>query len=428
VLKIGEHMGAAVPENLAVEGSVSGSVTYNQHDGVSGRMALRDAALTLPDAEPLEASVAVVEIGQGAVSLEPVTVAIGEKSAQLEGSYTIDSPRALDLTITTRGLSVAAMRSFGLAAIPVLELTPQGTWRGWARYQSGDWTSESELLNARIPLDGLAEPVLVRSAVVSLGEKRVALKQVHAAAGTIEFTGDYRWDPQAVRPHKFTIAIADADASELQRLLAPALMRQRGFLARTLRLGADSPVPQWLQDRRADGTVSIESLSAGDTKIHGITARLLWDATLIRLAGLNGSLEPATFSGDMDIDLAQGIPRFHFDGKLAEVAYKGGRLDFEGTLDAEGSGAQLLESARAEGTLRGQSIAFNAEAGFRSATACFEMQAARWKLSNLEVDQDGETLAGSGASQSDGHLILDLASRARQFHYSGTLFAMTSQP
>jgi hypothetical protein len=307
-------------------------------------------------------------------------------------------------------------------------LTPQGTWRGWARYQSGEWTSESELLNARIPVDGLADPVLIRSAGVSLSEKRVALKQIHAVAGNIEFTADYRWDPKAVRPHKFTIGIVEADASELQRLLAPALMRQRGFLARTLRLGADSPIPQWLHDRRADGTVSIETLSAGDTKMRGITARLLWDATLIRLAGLSGSLEPAAFSGDLDIDLGQDIPRFHFDGKLSEVAYKGGRLDFEGSLDAEGSGPQLLESARAEGTLRGQSIAFNAEAGFRSATACFEMQAARWKLSNLEVDQDGETLAGSGASQSDGHLILDLASRARQFHYSGTLFAMTSQP
>jgi hypothetical protein len=191
-----------------------------------------------------------------------------------------------------------------------------------------------------------------------------------------------------------------------------------------LRLGSSSPAPQWLQERRADGTVSIESLSAGDITLHGIKTRLLWDATLIRLAGLNGSLDPSTFSGDLDIDLAQDAPRFHFDGKLADVAYKGGKLDFEGTLDTEGAGIQLIESARAEGTLRGRAIAFSSEAGFRSVAACFEMQGARWKLSNVEVDQDGETLAGSGASQSDGHLILDLAGRARQVHYSGTLFAM----
>ncbi len=428
LLKIGQHMGAAVPENLTVEGTVSGSVTYNERDGVGGRVALRDASLALPDEEPLQAPVAVVEIGQGAVSLEPVSVRIGEKqSADLEGSYTIKSPRGLDLTITTRGLSVAAMRSFGLAAIPVLELTSQGNWRGWARYLDGEWTSESELLNARIPIDGLAGPLLIRSAEVTLDEKRVVLKHVRAAAGDLEFTGDYRWDPKAVRPHKFTLAIAEADASELQRLLAPALVRERGFFARTLSLGAGSPVPQWLQDRRADGKISIESLTAGDYKVRKLTARLLWDATLVRLAGLNGSLDPATFSGDVDIDLAQDAPRFHFDGKMADLGFKGGKLDLEGTLDAEGSGLQLIDSARAEGTLRGRSIAFNSEAGFRSAAACFDMQGARWKLSNVEVDQDGEALAGSGASQSDGHLILDLAGRARQVHYSGTLFAL-SQP
>ena len=430
LLKIGEHMGVAVPEKLAIEGSVTGSVTYNERDGVAGRMALRDASLTLPEAEPLQAAVAVVEIGHGAVSLEPVSVRIGEKqSADLEGSYVVDAARTLDLKITTRGLSVAAMRSFGLGAIPLLELTPQGTWRGWARYRSGEWTGESELLNARIAIDGLAEPVNVRSASVSLGEKRVSLKKVQATVGMIDFSGDYRWDPKAVRPHKFTLAIPVADARELQRLFAPALLRQRGFLARTLRLGADSTVPQWLQERRADGTVSIESLTAGDMKAHQITARLLWDATLIRLAGLGGLLgavDPAIFAGDLEIDLTHDLPHFHFDGTLADIGFKGGSLDLEGTLDAEGAGVQLIESARAEGTLRGRSIAFNAEAGFRTAAACFELQGSRWKLSNIEVDQDGETLAGSGASQSDGHLLLDLASHARQFHYSASLFAMTS--
>src|SRR5262249_37179762 len=107
LLKLGRHMGATVPQNIAAQGSVSGSITYNERDGFSGRMAVRDASLTVPDGDPLVTPVAVVDIGKGAVNLEAVTVTLGEKqSAQVEGSYTLpapgsDEPRSLDLTITT---------------------------------------------------------------------------------------------------------------------------------------------------------------------------------------------------------------------------------------------------------------------------------------------------------------------------------------
>ena len=92
----------------------------------------------------------------------------------------------------------------------------------------------------------------------------------------------------------------------------------------------------------------------------------------------------------------------------------------------KGEGADLLDSAHAEGTLRGRSILFAPDAEFRSVTARFEMQgggaASRWKLSNVEVNQSGESLAGTGASQADGRMVLDLISRGRPLRYTGTLF------
>ena len=61
---------------------------------------------------------ATVDIAGRSISLERATVHIGEKqSAEVEGSYDLDEPGSLDLKITTRGLNVAAMRSFGLGAI-----------------------------------------------------------------------------------------------------------------------------------------------------------------------------------------------------------------------------------------------------------------------------------------------------------------------
>jgi len=54
--------------------------------------------------------------------------------------------------------------------------------------------------------------------------------------------------------------------------------------------------------------------------------------------------------------------------------------------------------------------------------------ASRWKLSNLEVSQSGESLAGTGASQADGKLVLELVSRGKPLRLTGTLFTMAGPP
>jgi hypothetical protein len=431
LIEVVRHMGAALPEKLAVEGSVSGSVAYGDPNGPSGRIELQDASLTLPDARPLRAAAAAVAIENQTIVLEPSTIRVGEtESANVEGSYALRAPADLDLKITTRGLNVADLRSFGLAAIPLLEQTPQGTWRGTARYRwgatpsgetHGEWSGEYELQNARIAVDGLAEPLRIQSAAVSLNGARVAVSRLRAKAGQVSFTGDYRWEPDAVRHHKFHIAIAEADATELERLLAPALVRDRGFLARTLRLGSPT-LPEWLKSRRADGTFSIDSLTAGDAKLRIAAARLLWDGAALRLAGVKAEVDQEAVSGDLSIDLAERSPHYHFDGKVQDVPYAGGKLDFEGTMDAEGAGAQLWTTVHAEGKLHGRSIAFTPDADFRTVAGSFEVLAGpggpRWKFTGLEVSQGGENYSGTGTTLLDGRIALELASHGRQFRYT----------
>jgi len=338
----------------------------------------------------------------------------------------------LDLKIATRGLGVADMRSFKLISIPLLNQTAQGSWRGWVRYRAGEWAGEYDLQNARIPIDGISEPLRIQSALVRLNDKRVFVSRLKARAGKIALTGDYRWDPQAVRPHKFTLAFAEVDAGELGRLLAPAFDRQQGFLARTLRL-APSPVPDWLKARRADGTISIGAFTVGDTVVRVDRARLLWDATLIRLAGVDGHVldadtDQADIEGDVEIGLDRGAPRFKFDGTLAGVPYKSGTLDFDGSFEADGIGNQFFESARAEGRVHGISISFAPDAEFKTASGCFLLLGSPggmvWKLSDLELLQNGELYTGTGLSQSDGKLVLDLSRGGRQVRLATALAAV----
>ena len=292
-------------------------MTYNEPQGMQGRVVVRDASLSVPEAETSRAGGGagghrghrrpLDQPGErfGAHRREAER---GDRGQLRSGSAAVAGFENHHARIERR--SHALFRAGGDPAAGT-DAARLPTWRGWARYQGGDWSGESELQNARIALDGLAEPLLIKSASVSLNGKRVAVNRLQAKAGAIAFTGSYRWEhgpgsSGKVRPDKFDLKIDEADAVELSRLFAPALLRDRGFLARTLRLGANAPVPAWLKAIRTEGAVSIGSLTAGDLRLHGVTAQVKWNGPVVHLTELSGSSDPAEFAGDLGIDLSAG--------------------------------------------------------------------------------------------------------------------------
>ena len=437
----GRRMGVPLPEKLSGEGAVSGSLNYRANGGLSGDVEVRDLSLSMPGAPAVKAAVAAISIGGNIISAGPAKVSVGEDgSAEVGVNYGIGGPglgSGLDLKITTRDMDVADLHSLGLGDVPLLDQISRGSWRGWARYRKppsaeGVWSGEYELRNARVAVDGLADPARIQSASVSAFAERVSVTRLKASAGAIEFTGDYRWDPDAASPHQFHLQVANADLQELARLWKPTLARGEGFLARTLRFGASAPAPDWLTQRQAQGTLTIQALSAGDYTLSAETARVLWDGLAVTVSGIEAKLDDAALAGDLRVDLSGPAPRLRFDGKLEDFAYKGGNLDFSGKIESAGLGLDLLSNAHAEGSLRGRGILFSPEAEFRSVTGRFEMKMAqgepRWKLSDLDLTQGGETYSGEGTTQPDGRLVLELASRGRQVRYTGTMFALVPQP
>jgi hypothetical protein len=207
------------------------------------------------------------------------------------------------------------------------------------------------------------------------------------------------------------------------------LDRSRGFIARTL-LGS-APQPALFKARRADGTISVDALTVAENIVAIDSARVLWDGSLVRFSGVNASVNELPVSGHLEVDLAGAAPHYRFTGKLEDVAYKGGQLDFDGWVEGDGLAAELAASVHAEGSLHGRSITFAPDADFRSIAGCFEMAVApaglRWKLSGLEVKQGGETYFGQGATQADGRVVLDLTGRGRQFRYTGSIIALAPQ-
>jgi hypothetical protein len=106
---------------------------------------------------------------------------------------------------------------------------------------------------------------------------------------------------------------------------------------------------------------------------------------------------------------------------LNDLSYKGGKLDFKGKVSAEGNGPALWGSIKADGTLRGRSIAFTPDTEFRRATGRFQLNMTatgpRWKLSGLKITQGSDSYSGEGATQADGRLVLDLSNGGRQVTY-----------
>jgi hypothetical protein len=452
---LARRLGTVLPEKLMAEGSVSGSLRYSETDGLAGSVEMHDAVLTLPDAGALRVERAAALIDHQAVVFGPATVRVGEdESAEIEGNYSLAGAALnsgeLDVKVSTKGMNVADVRSLGLGTVPLFDRVLQGKWRGSARYHwpphasatagaaddepeaNGNWSGDYQLQNAQISVDGLADPVKVASAAVSLKDGAVAVSRLKAEIGEIEFTGDYRWDPSAVQQHKFHIAIQEADAAEVARLFAPTLARDRGFLARALRLRGPTPLPDWLEDETGDGSVQVETLSAADWKVRNFTARVLWDDGLVKLAGLSARLEQGTLAGGAQIDLAGPSPHYGFVGKLQDIAYKGGRLDFDGSLEAEGTGTQVLRTVHGAGSFSGRAIAFGQDMDFRTVIGCFELagsvNGARWKVRELEVVQNGDSYTGQATAQADGRVLFELSSGGKKLRYNGSLFAMIPPP
>ena len=437
------RVGGPLPEKLSGEGEVSGSVNYRRSRGLSGDIEVRDLSLSMPGAPAVKAVVAAISIGGNTISAGPARVSVGEdETADVEVNYGLGYS-GLDLKITSRELDVADLHGLGLGEVPLLDQISRGSWRGWTRYRKppsaeGVWSGEYDLRNAWVAIDGLADSVRIQSASVSAYAERVSVSRLKASAGAVEFTGDYRWDPDAASPHQFHLQVETADLQELARLWQPTLARGEGFLARTLRFGGPAPAPNWLTQRQAQGTLTVQALNAGDYILSAKTARVLWDGLAVTISGIDSQLqygarlERATLAGDLTVDLSGAAPRYRFEGKLDDFAYKGGDLDFSGKIESAGLGLDLLSRVHAEGSLRGRGILFSPEAEFRSVSGRFEMKMAqgeaRWKLSDLDLIQGGETYSGEGTTQPDGRLVLELASRGRQVRYTGTMFALVPQP
>ncbi len=413
LLNIARQVGAPVP---AGQGTVSGNPGYGSAAGFSGNVEIRDAEVSA-----MKIPTATLFFKKDKILAGPVTVNFDDvdlkdkDTAEVQATYQSGEGGGVEWKVSTRRMGIANIRALGLAGAPLFDRVSGGSWRGLLRYQQpasgvGSWSGDFDVQDAQVRVDGLAAPVDVQAAAVSAKPERVALTRIKARAGAISFSGDFGWDAGAAAPSRFRLQAAKADAAEVERFFAPTLVRG-GVLSRTLGIGSAPAAPEWLANRKAEGTVTFDGLSVGGAVFSGAT-RLAWTGTSVTLAATNAKIAEASVSGDLHVDLSAAAPRYQYTGAVKDVRYKGGVLDFEGKAEADGSGAALAASLKAEGTLQGRSITNPPDPEYRRAKGRFSLRmtpgGAQWNTTELEVQQGTDTLIGEAARQADGKLTVKL--------------------
>jgi hypothetical protein len=446
LVETARHFGAPFPPGVQVDGQVEGGIGYSSQSGLGGQLALAGAAVKFPQGGPVQVNSvqlesAQVQISDGKVVLAPSDVEMEDgQSAQIEGEYALDNSRAA-FRISTRQLAAGSAHLLDAAPIPLLDRIHQGSWKGWISYEKiaeepGVWSGQYDLQNAVVEIPGLALPVRIASATVQMNDDGgFQLTHMRGRAGTVKFEGDYHYDAkvrEAVSAHsqRLRLTIPELQLTDLESLMLPALRRNEGFLARAFR--RDQPLPKWLEERDAEVSLQVADLLNGDLSLGDLTAHATWRGASITVSNIEWHLDDMHAAGRMSVNLARAEPSYELNGAIENFDYRNGQLDIAGELETRGIGPDLLLNLRSKGTFEGRGIMLAPDADVREVSGAYRVEASygvpRLLLSNVQVLQGAETLVGQGASQPDGHIVLELASGRKQVRLTGMLLPVHPEP
>jgi len=423
LVAVSRNLGIRMPDGIEISGIADGAASYAMPQGLprlDGQIAISNLKVATRGGPGLQVEPATLRLEGKSVALGPATMsnAAGEVATVGIG-YDIATGRA-SASVSTSGMSIASLRrQISAAGLPILGQATSGSWSGsltWA----DQWTGDIRVTGADIPFEAFAEPLHIETAEASIDGAAISVKHMEVTAAGMQASGDYQYQPGAVRPHRFRMNIARADAAALEKLFLPAL-RRGSFLNYAFNFGRP-PQPEWLTAMRADGTIQAGEIDFGDAAVKKVRARLLWDGYLVRLADVQSTLGGGKFAGDIAIDLSQREPRYRIPGSLTGMPWKTGKMDVEGEAVTHGFGANLLGNLHASGSFRGRTVELSGPETWDTANGCFEWawspNNSRLKLSQLVLTAGSEIWLGSAETQGDGQLLLNVSNGERRMQAS----------
>lgn len=436
LMEAAKHTGAPVPAGITVDGKAEGVVAYSPLAGVQGQITVADARVKVEAGPEFRIPQATVLLSGDEIRLLPATLSGKREAAQLEVTYA-PFRQHIAAQLAGRGLAIADLQQgrghlLHGAAVPVFDRFNGGTWSGSLSFTSsenrpGEWTCDVRIQDTSISFPGLAVPVEIVTADVALKGTDLRLRGMRGSAAGIDFFGEYRYEDGAPRPHRFALAIPEASLADMEKVFLPSLRRNASFLSRTFRFRS-SAVPDWLRSRMAEGTVRIGLLTAGDHQFRAVRARLVWNGAQVQMPLIRARLDEAPVEATAAVDLTRTEPIYSLQGAVTGYAWRGGALDFRGTLKSAGTGAEALLNLAGSGTFEMRGVQFHPDLFVRTATGTMDFSVARTgpqlKLTVTQAAVGAERFTGEGATGADGRFHMDLASATRTMSLEGPILPL----
>lgn len=429
-------LGVPVPADLRPGGAVSGVVRYAPQHGWQGALEARGLVADLGPGIRLRCALAPVTIEAERVRLGPWKIETpGEGTLSLEGTWSRQTP---EFTMTVKGERVPAAIGGtplwpGLTGIPPLGACRRGFWTGALRLvqaegQPGRWTGRIELHEAEMPVPDLASPLEIQQAEIRLAADETRMSVARGAVAGIAFEAGYATRAGGARPANLELRLDRLDLAELERLLAPALDRRQGVLARALRWRR-APAPGWLLRRRMEGRFETASLELGGWKLaSNVKGRLSWDGLKAALRDLHARAGEGELRGRVEIDMRRATPAYSITIAGGPLEGGGGRWWIEGWLETGGVGEELAARLHAGGVVVGRAIpiAPGEQLELLAARVALRPQrrGPRLSVEALEAVQRDAVYRGEARTEPDGRLVAELAGEHRQIRLEGTLWPL----
>ena len=424
----GEHFA-----DLRLEGSIDGRITMGHDRPAEGQLSVDSISLADKGAEFLRADNLAITIGGGKMRWQAPSVEMppgGAVALDYEWNWVAGEVSG---ALQAKPVSVEHLQQ--LAALtgekpPLVGELKRGQIRGQIRFRRQpeaptEWTGAFQLSESLLAVPEFAEPLQIDQAAVELRGRRLAARAITARAGKVAWTGGYQYDPGQRRPHRFSARIPEVGATDLERLLAPALARERGFLARTLGIGEGS-VPEWLASRRAEGTISIGRLDVGPAALRELEATVQWDASRVNFPQLRFLWAETELEGELGIDLQRSRPHYTASGRATGISWQGGKATLQWRAESSGTGAEIVRNARVTGDASGEQVQAGELLARRFRTR-FGLRAESGghlalDLDGIEAETTQGTWTGKGRTQREGKLNVELTREDREMKLNGQVF------
>lgn len=431
------ELGISLPSEAPLEGNFAGVLGYSSTHGPKGQMQIANASVAVPDLPATKLAEARVIVDNHRWQVPATEIRFSEREAvtvELAG----DSSRASrEMAIASAGFDVERSRRLwqflaGGGDPPFFDRCRQGNWAGSVRYAQPDasspgaWSGDLRATGAVCAVDGVADPARVDAAQINVMGAAMTARRINARVGKLVLTGDADYDPGRRRPLRLRLSVAgESQAAEVERLLAPALRRERGFISRTFG-SSRVALPEWLASRRLDAVLQFAALAAGEVRVEGVSARLSWDGAAIDVPDFNATLgRGGTAKGSMKVSLAGAAPEYRGRLIVANAALREGRIDGEGEWETAGTGGvQWLGAMKAKGAFQARgNVLAAAEPPLDALAGEFVLAPpARLQLTALQATYEETGWQGEGGAASDGRVVFDLTAGTRALKASGKLW------